>query len=413
MSRTNGQHPPRIVVVGDPDLAHQLPADGTTVVQVGDYLHALGELAHGGVRAVVGRLDAMAGEIESTVRAVRRLDSEVPMLLVTQAAGEPEAQHAVRLGCDDYFVEPLREGELVDAMHHSRRRHTAAAASANPTTDEAPLIAAMLNTQGSPRAALAHWLCDRVGASVELAEPDAPQAGVLLRYDGLTIGKLVSESAQPDRLEAVADDASRWLALIEEHEQLRYEADHDELTGAWNRRYFDRFLDDVLNKAHEHRFRVSLMLFDIDDFKVYNDSYGHAAGDDILREATNLMRSVVRQHDVVARVGGDEFAVIFWDAEAPRKEHSEHPNTIATAARRFQKAICEHKFPKLADLAPGTLTISGGLAGYPWDGRTREELMQIADEMLLRSKQQGKNALTFGPGAARNCDVADSGEGGA
>ncbi len=407
MTRTNGQHPPRVVVVGDPGLAQQLPADGAAVVCVGDYLHALGELSAGGVRAIVGRLDAMAGEVESTVRAVRRLDGEVPMLLITHAAGEPEAQHAVRLGCNDYFIEPLRPGELTEAMRAAPRRQLAITPGADAPTDGSPVIAAMLAAHGSPREALAQWLSDHAGAPVELTEADDPRPGAPLQHGGHTIGKLVGDSADDDRLAAVAGDAARWLALIEQHEQLRYEADHDELTGAWNRRYFDRFFDDILNRAHEHRFRVSLMIFDIDDFKVYNDSYGHAAGDDILREATNLMRSVVRQHDVVARIGGDEFAVIFWDAEAPRKEHSEHPNTIATAARRFQKAICEHKFPKLADLAPGTLTISGGLAGYPWDGRSREELMRIADEMLLRSKQQGKNALTFGPGAERDCDPFD------
>nr|MBX2850756.1 diguanylate cyclase [Phycisphaeraceae bacterium] len=71
-------------------------------------------------------------------------------------------------------------------------------------------------------------------------------------------------------------------------------------------------------------------------------------------------------------------------------------------AKRFQKAICEHRFPELGEEAVGRLTVSGGLAGFPWDGRTPEELIARADTMALKSKRQGKNAICFGPGAAPN-----------
>jgi len=145
---------------------------------------------------------------------------------------------------------------------------------------------------------------------------------------------------------------------------------------------------------------VTLLVFDIDDFKNYNDRFGHPAGDEILRETARLMQDSVREHDVVARIGGDEFAVIFWDNDqAPRRAHSEHPHDVLKAARRFQQAVYAHKFPKLLDHAPGTLTISGGLASFPWDGRTPEGLLDHADAMALESKRQGKNAITFGPGA--------------
>jgi diguanylate cyclase (GGDEF)-like protein len=174
----------------------------------------------------------------------------------------------------------------------------------------------------------------------------------------------------------------------------------DELTGAWNRRYFLRFLRAILDRASRERFRVTLMVFDIDGFKTYNDRFGHAAGDEILRETARLMRSVVREQDVVARIGGDEFAVIFWDAQGPRKPNSQHPVDVRKAAERFQKAIRDQKFPKLLCAVPVSLTISGGLAGFPWDGRTPEELLARADAMAMHCKQQGKNALVFGHGAA-------------
>ena len=94
--------------------------------------------------------------------------------------------------------------------------------------------------------------------------------------------------------------------------------------------------------------------------------------------------------------------MIFWDKGEPRHLGSQHPNNVIGIAKRFQKAICEHKFPKLGEEAVGRLTVSGGLAGFPWDGRTPDELLARADANAMRSKQQGKNAICFGPGAAPN-----------
>ena len=184
-------------------------------------------------------------------------------------------------------------------------------------------------------------------------------------------------------------------------ESLHRLAVTDYLTGAYNRRYFYHLTDQILARAAKRGLRASLLLFDIDDFKIYNDRYGHPAGDEVLNETAKLIQSLVRQHDVVARIGGDEFAVIFWDADAPRRKFSEHPRRVDQVTRRFQKAICQHRFPKLADLALGTLTISGGLAAFPWDGQSAEELIAIADHMLLQSKRQGKNVIALGPGACK------------
>ena len=253
--------------------------------------------------------------------------------------------------------------------------------------------------------------------SVGLVDPREPvpdqHLSAAVRYASTDFGHLHAPAhvfADPNspatvaQLQVWADWLARWLALESRFVRLRDLSMRDELTGAWNRRYFNRFLKRIVDRAAEDRQQVTLMIFDIDDFKHYNDAYGHPAGDEILREVAKLMMTSVREHDVVARIGGDEFAVIFWDAEQPRRPHSRHPDDVLNAAKRFQRAVVEHRFPKLLDKAAGNLTISGGLAGFPWDGRTPEELLEFADAMALRSKHQGKNAITVGPGAAAASD---------
>jgi diguanylate cyclase (GGDEF)-like protein len=208
--------------------------------------------------------------------------------------------------------------------------------------------------------------------------------------------------AQPAQLNAWAGWLSRWLAMEKQLRHYHELAMRDDLTGVWNRRYFHQFLSRVLPRAQRDRNQVTLLIFDIDDFKHYNDTYGHPAGDDILLNIGQLMQSLVRDHDVVARIGGDEFAVIFWEAEGPREPNSRHPQQALDVAHRFQQAVCEHRFPRLLNEAAGTLTISGGLASFPWDGRTTDDLLEYADANALASKEQGKNVITFGPGASRN-----------
>lgn len=227
---------------------------------------------------------------------------------------------------------------------------------------------------------------------------------------GRTFGVLRSRWASAQSLRAEADWLARWLALAEQHAQLREAAFKDWLTGAWNRRYFEYFLASAIEQARRRRHDVTLMVYDIDNFKDYNDCFGHAAGDEILRETVRLLMSVIRPTDRVCRVGGDEFAVIFDDPHGPRDPRSHHPTSIHEIASRFQRQICEHRFPKLGVEAPSTLTISGGMATFPWDGHCPDSLLAKADELALMSKRQGKNLITFGPGAERVCRIRFSGQ---
>lgn len=225
--------------------------------------------------------------------------------------------------------------------------------------------------------------------------------GADVAWRGRVLGTLTCPSATGEELGAHAGWFAGWIVLSEQQSQLREAAFKDPLTGAWNRRYFERFLTTALEEARRLRRSVTVLMFDIDDFKRYNDTHGHGAGDEILAETVRLLRSVTRPADKVCRIGGDEFAVVFYEPDGPRDPASRHPESVFEIAQRFQRQICERRFPKLGPDAPGTLTISGGLATFPWDGSDPASLLARADELAMHSKRQGKNAITLGPGALR------------
>lgn len=427
----------RLLVVGDKaieKLARELllEADVQMAIQFAeDFLMALGQMAVEPPTAVIGRTQDLSGSVEATAAALRRVTPAARLILVARPEEEPDAIRAVIAGFDDYVLDPLDPDELM-AVLEGRPRASAVlrqeSQPAPPVVPERPepsapieascdelgdvdLVEQVLRDPAGLRELAMRIIAGRsavAGASwaETAAQVPAGHAVVPVEFQGGKHGFLYAPApAGTVQLGAWAAWLARWLAL-EKH--MRDQADlalRDELTGVWNRRYFNQFFNRIMGRAAQERFRVTLLLFDIDDFKIYNDRYGHGAGDEILREAAKLMQSVVRTHDVVARIGGDEFAVIFWDAEGPRQPNSQHPQSVLDAARRFQRAICQHRFPKLLDEAPGTLTISGGLASFPWDARSPEELMSLADERALQSKRQGKNAITFGPGAEQRCAI--------
>lgn len=116
-----------------------------------------------------------------------------------------------------------------------------------------------------------------------------------------------------------------WLAFL----ALNQQATRDGLTGLYNRRYFDETLADHLSAATRYERELSLVLFDLDDFKRINDTKGHQAGDDVLRQFAGILRSTARKADIVCRYGGDEFAVIL-------------PETSKADAQSFVERVCSH-----------------------------------------------------------------------
>jgi diguanylate cyclase (GGDEF)-like protein len=169
--------------------------------------------------------------------------------------------------------------------------------------------------------------------------------------------------------------------LLRAEAHQRQIANHDPLTGVANRRAFDAALRRELERRTAPHARrdgdgdpLALMIVDLDDFKTINDDHGHPAGDAVLRQTAERARSVLRSTDLLARIGGDEFAVIAPGA------HGENAERLAEAIRTAV-AISD---PRSAVPSPA---VSVGLATFPEDGEDFETLMKAADQRLLRRKE--------------------------
>jgi diguanylate cyclase (GGDEF)-like protein len=242
----------------------------------------------------------------------------------------------------------------------------------------------------------------------ELTREERPgETRVAVRWRSNTLGCLIApsgtQSVAAANLQPWADWLGHWVRLDRAHEELRILAWTDELTGAGNRRAFERVLEQTVAEARNERRSVSIMYFDIDNFKSYNDRFGHDAGDEVLREVVELLRAVIRRGDHVFRVGGDEFVVIFADSRGPGTAGAAL-ESVETIAHRFRDRVCELKLPQLGIDGPGTVSISAGVAMYPWDGHDARGLLAHADQLALQSKRGGKNTITFGPGARDHCN---------
>jgi diguanylate cyclase (GGDEF)-like protein len=197
-------------------------------------------------------------------------------------------------------------------------------------------------------------------------------------------------------------DADSDVQMQKKLRELEILATTDDLTGLKNRRYVWEFCSQIIEYTRVRSGRVTLLMFDIDYFKHYNDTYSHSAGDEILKQVAVLIRRSCRPHDVVGRIGGDEFVVIFWDVQDEkstmtetdrRSLQSEHPKEAILIASRFRAELKKAQLSLLGAESQGVLTISGGLASFPRDGSTAAELFEQADRALLEAKRSGKNRI--------------------
>lgn len=169
--------------------------------------------------------------------------------------------------------------------------------------------------------------------------------------------------------------------------KLAQEASHDLLTGLPNRRFFEHWAKHLVSKSKRESTSFSLMLIDLDGFKKVNDSLGHALGDEVLKAATARLQATLRGGELLARIGGDEFALLI---EGNLTRHQ-----LASLGERMIASLQPALHKSLSDGAVGT---SIGVAVYPQNGSDIETLTEVADSALYQSKENGKGRVSFRQG---------------
>jgi diguanylate cyclase (GGDEF)-like protein/PAS domain S-box-containing protein len=177
-------------------------------------------------------------------------------------------------------------------------------------------------------------------------------------------------------------------ALREMNMELQRLATLDGLTQVANRRRFDEFVAHEWARMKREQSPFSLILCDIDYFKLYNDTYGHLAGDDCLREVAQVIKqNANRPSDLVARYGGEEFALVLSNTPATGAIH---------VAESIRVAMCERNVPHESSPIGDRVTMSFGVSSItPWQGSTPETAIAFADQGLYEAKRQGRNRVVY------------------
>jgi diguanylate cyclase (GGDEF)-like protein len=202
---------------------------------------------------------------------------------------------------------------------------------------------------------------------------------VPLFYKGKIFGTLNFSSAYPnvykEREKKIAEILSSQISHIIAISYL-YSPFYNHLTEVYNRRYFDEKIEEEIKNKERYGGVFSLCLCDLDNFKSYNDRYGHLEGDNCLKEIAQIIKNNVRKTDFVFRYGGDEFAILM-------------PNTTLDSAVKIIERVKNKIKEKFKEI-----TISAGIVSYPKDGKTRTELIDKADILLLQAKKKKDIILT-------------------
>ena len=193
---------------------------------------------------------------------------------------------------------------------------------------------------------------------------------------------LIRQNEELRKINAELEDMvlARTAELVEKNHQLEVLSVTDRLTGLFNRRKLDQILEEELVRSRRYDFAFSLVILDIDHFKLVNDNYGHPVGDAVLVAMAGILRQRTRDADAVARFGGEEFVIVC--------RHSAPEGSIAMA-EKLREEIARHSFPEV-----GRVTASFGVAMYQ-GGDSVAAVLARADAALYRAKAAGRNRVEF------------------
>lgn len=175
----------------------------------------------------------------------------------------------------------------------------------------------------------------------------------------------------------------KYISRDQDYEKTYIMATTDSMTGLYNHRFFQEHMLNSIQRSDRFNQKFSLVLIDIDFFKKFNDTYGHQAGDEVLRCVARKLKDCVRTIDVVARYGGEEMAVIL--------DRANEEEALAVA-EKLVKEIAAEAYP-ISEGVKKHVTISVGVATYPTHGKTTNELIEFSDQGLYRAKENGRNQV--------------------
>lgn len=211
-----------------------------------------------------------------------------------------------------------------------------------------------------------------------------------------TRGRRLPTPAEMQACDAMASLAATGLERIHVLEQLRSAADMDLVSGVHNHRFLQERLRQELARSARAHSPMAVLMLDLDKFKPINDRHGHADGDRVLHSIAATVKAHVRESDIVARYGGDEFVVLMPDTSVEQAEH---------VARRVVSGVLRQRH-RVSDGSQVTVGVSAGLAVYPNDARTAAQLLQAADAAMYSAKRAGRHGLER-PGAPLVPDIGE------
>ena len=183
-------------------------------------------------------------------------------------------------------------------------------------------------------------------------------------------------------LKSLSEQVAMTLSNLQLRESLRSQAIRDPLTGLFNRRYLEETLERELSRSERKGRPLSLIMMDLDHFKRFNDSYGHAAGDELLKSFGKVLSQRARKDDVACRYGGEEFLLILPECTIDNAE------TVAETIRKDAMTLWIQTDP-----AQPVVSISAGISCYPEHGDSSKGLMLTADRALYEAKSAGRNCV--------------------
>lgn len=240
-----------------------------------------------------------------------------------------------------------------------------------------------------------HWVgVNRIGLCCNHVHPSLPITESLcipMIAQGETIGLLYLYANENSKLSeakqqlahTVAEQIALAIANIRLRETLQNQSIRDSLTGLFNRRYLEEFLNQEIHRAERYQHDIGVIMVDIDFFKKFNDSFGHEAGDLVLKEVSKVIRHGIRRSDVACRYGGEEMTILL-----PQSSLDNAVKRAEVLRLSISKLRVQHHGHSL-----GNISASFGVASFPHHGNTAQTLLHAADAALYQAKAAGRNRV--------------------